>query len=65
MLSIRTVWVTRHAGHSPAFDVFPPVASAGPVSDEALYVTNEPLAFEDLFPAGRAGVVDGACARLG
>lgn len=58
MLSIRTVWVTRHAGHSPAFDVFPPVASAGPVADEALYVTNEPLAFEGLFPAGRGGVVD-------
>ena len=58
MLSIRTVWVTRHAGRPPAFVVYPPPAAGSGVPEETVYVTNEPLAFEDLFPVGQSCVVD-------
>jgi ATP-dependent DNA helicase DinG len=58
MLSIRTVWVTRHAGSPPAFAVWPPPAGAEGAAEESLYLTNDPLAFEDFFPAGQACVCD-------
>lgn len=59
MLSIRTVWITRHAGKAPAFDVFPPPADgAAEPETEPFYLTNDPLAFEGFFPAGKAAVVD-------
>ena len=58
MLSIRTVWVTRHAGQPSTFAVYPPPAAGSDAPGETLYVTNEPLAFEDLFPVDQACVVD-------
>jgi len=58
MLSIRTVWVTRQAGRSPVFAVYPPPAAGSEVFEETVYVTNEPLAFEDLFDAGKSSTVD-------
>ncbi len=58
MLSIRTVWITRHAGASPSFEVYPqPVAGSG-AAGETLYLTNDPLAFEDLLQAGKTCVAD-------
>jgi len=44
--------------------VYPPPDKGGGVAEETLYVTNDPLAFEDFFPSGRTGVVDvmAACA---
>ena len=58
MLSIRTVWVSRLAGRPPSFSVYPPPDKGGALAGETLYVTNDPLAFEDFFPSGRTGVVD-------
>lgn len=58
MLDIRTVWVTRHAGRHPAFDVYPPAAAGAEPSGETVYVTNHPVAFEDFFPVGGALVAD-------
>jgi len=60
MLSIRTVWITRHADRPPSFDVYPPAEPGSPdaVADEPFYLTNDPLAFEDFFPSGQASVAD-------
>ncbi len=58
MLSIRTVWVTRQAGGPPSFGVYPPPAAGDDAAGETLIITNDPLAFEDLFPAGQACVAD-------
>ena len=59
MLSIRTVWVTHQTGLDASFDVYPPLSTSGNEPPEnALYLTNAPAAFEDLFPAGLSCVVD-------
>jgi len=59
MLSIRTVWVTRRAGQTPAFDVYPPPNASGlERPEEILYLTNEPLAFDGLFAEGPSCVAD-------
>ena len=58
MLSIRTVWITRHADAPPAFDVYPQPVAGNSAAEEPLYLTNDPLAFEDLLPAGKARVAD-------
>ena len=58
MLNIRTVWVTRQTGLPPSFELFPPAANGVVVPDAIVYVTNDPLAFEGLFPGGQACVVD-------
>jgi len=38
--------------------VYPSPDKGGGVAEETLYVTNDPLSFEDFFPSGRIGVVD-------
>ena len=55
---VKTVWVTRRAGESPAFDVYPASAAGDRGGADPLYLTNDPLAFEGFFPAGQASVVD-------
>ncbi len=58
MLSIRTVWITRHAGRPPSFDVYPPLGAGAAEAESPFYLTNDPVAFDDLFPAGHASVAD-------
>lgn len=58
MLSIRTVWIIRRAGGPPAFDSYPPAASLASEGGAPLYLTNDPVAFEGLFPEGHAAVAD-------
>lgn len=55
---VKTVWVTRRAGESPVFDVYPAAAADGRDGAEPLYLTNAPLAFEGFFPGGAAAVAD-------
>jgi ATP-dependent DNA helicase DinG len=58
MLSIRTVWVTRQAVASPAFDVYPQPLAGNGAAEETLVLTNDPLAFDELLTAGSACVAD-------
>jgi len=58
MLSIRTVWVSRHAGASPVFEVYPSAVAEPTADEEPFFITNDPLAFEGFFPAGQGGVAD-------
>ena len=64
MLSIRTVWITRLAGVTPAFEVYPRPAAGSGAAEDALYLTNDLLAFEDILPAGRACVADVMAVRV-
>ncbi|MBP5321992.1 MAG: hypothetical protein J6334_13525 [Kiritimatiellae bacterium] len=51
---VFTVWTSSEPGHAPAFEIYPaPSAGAGA---DAIYLTNDPEAFEDLFPAGQSRV---------
>ena len=62
MVTIRTVWITRHAGRKPVFEAYPPEppdAAAGRV----VYLTNDTAAFEDLAPEKRADIADIMAAR--
>jgi len=61
---IRTVWVTRRAGESPAFDVYPASAASDRDGAGPLYLTNDPLAFEGFFPGGAAAVADVMAVRV-
>ena len=55
MLTIRTVWITRHTGQQPVFSAYP-VQPVKP--NETLYLTNDVAAFEDLTPGKDADIVD-------
>ncbi|MDX9866321.1 MAG: helicase C-terminal domain-containing protein [Kiritimatiellia bacterium] len=56
MLSFRTVWVTRHPGRPPAFDLFP--AADRRDGGETVYVTQDPAAFEGVLPQEGAWAAD-------
>lgn len=53
MAAICTVWVTRRAEQAPLFDVYPP-SSPDDAAQETWVLTNDPAAFEGLFPDGKA-----------
>ncbi len=56
MLSLRTVWITRQAGGKTSFDVFPQTRAAE--GESPFYLTNDPVALEDLYSAEHAAVAD-------
>jgi predicted DnaQ family exonuclease/DinG family helicase len=51
-MHVFTVWVTKAGSGAPSFDVYPRVAEGQPVdAKDALYVTNDPAAFDGFFSA--------------
>ncbi|HPW74364.1 MAG TPA: helicase C-terminal domain-containing protein [Kiritimatiellia bacterium] len=56
MLNFRTVWVTRHPGRPPVFDLFPVTDQRD--GGETVYVTQDPAAFEGVLPQEGAWAVD-------